>query len=166
MARMEAAPQFIIDDESTDDNLFGSITTDKSEQMILTSIPYDEGWNVYVDGEKVESYKTMGALMAFDIADAGEHTLELEYMPKLYKPMLCISIASIIIFILICAIDLVLKKTLLKAHRVETYDDIWVLEDNDYIALVKSDEPALEPVDEAADEDVTDDQNDSTTTEE
>ena len=166
MARMEVAPQFIIDDESADDNIFGSIKTAKSEQMILTSIPYDEGWNVYIDGEKVEIYKTMGALMAFDIADAGEHTLELEYMPKLYKPMLCISIASIIIFILICAIDLVLKKTLLKARRVETYDDIWVLEDNDYIVSKRLDEPELEPLSKAADENSTDDQNDSTTTEE
>lgn len=166
MARMEVAPQFIIDDGSTDDNIFGSIKTAKSEQMILTSIPYDEGWNVYIDGEKVEIYKTMGALMAFDIADAGEHTLELEYMPKLYKPMLCISIASIIIFILICAIDLVLKKTLLKARRVETYDDIWVLEDNDYIVSKRLDEPKLEPLSKAADENSTDDQNDSTTTEE
>ena len=166
MAKMQAAPQFIIDDESTDDNIFGSITTAKSEQMILTTIPYDEGWNVYVDGEKVETYKTMDALMAFDISESGEHSLELEYMPKLYKPMHFVSIISIVIFILICGAELVLKKTVFKARKAEVIEDIWLLEDNAYLAEVKTSEPADEIAEYKATEDEGNVENDSTTTEE
>lgn len=166
MTKLEAEPQFIIDDASTDSNIFGSISTQKSEQMILTSIPYDEGWNVYVDGEKVETYKTMDALMAFDISEAGEHSLELDYMPKLYKPMHFISIISIVIFILICGAELVLKKTLFKERKTEVVEDIWLLEDNAYLAEVKSEEPADELSEDEATEDDENVENDSTTTEE
>jgi hypothetical protein len=134
--------------------------------MILTTIPYDEGWNVYVDGEKVDTYKTMDALMAFDISESGEHSLELEYMPKLYKPMHFISIISIVIFILICGAELVLKKTLFKARKTEVIEDIWLLEDNAYLAEVKSEEPADELSEDEATEDDENVENDSTTTEE
>jgi uncharacterized membrane protein YfhO len=140
MGKMTSNPQFIIDDESTDDNLFGSINTVDNDQMILTTIPYDEGWNVYVDGEATETYKTLGALMAFDIADSGEHTLELVYMPKLYPFAFFISLFAIATFIIICAADFVLKKTLFKNKTTEIRLDIWVLEDFDYADEVYSKE--------------------------
>ena len=158
--------QFIIDSESTDSHLFGTVTTQSEKQLMFTSIPYDEGWNVYVDGEKVETYKTMDALMAFDISEAGEHSLELDYMPKLYKPMHFISIISIVIFILICGAELVLKKTIFKARKSEVIEDIWLLEDNAYLAEVKTSEPAEEIAEDEATEDDENVENDSTTTEE
>lgn len=164
MQRMTAEPQFVIDSSSEDDNIFGSITTADPEQAILTTIPYDEGWSVYVDGEKVETYKTLDALIGFDIADAGEHTLELKYMPKLYKPMLYVSLISILIFIAICVAELILKKTLLKARRTELIEDTWLLEDYEYLAASGEDDTALLPLDQAQTEDES--QSDSTSTEE
>ena len=162
MQRMQDEPQFVIDSESTDDNIFGSINTTKSAQTILTTIPYDEGWNVYLDGEKVETYKTLDALMAFDIEEAGEHTLELKYMPALYIPALCVSILALAAFIFICIADLILKKTLFKSRRITVYDDIWLLEDNDYIAKESLGEPTLDPIETCE----ADSENDLTNTEE
>lgn len=138
MQKMLAKPQFEIDTESTDDHLFGNIDTADDEQMILTTIPYDEGWKVYVDGERVEIYETLDALMAFDIENAGEHTLELKYMPDIYKVGIVVSIIGISAFVLICAADLVLKKTLLKNYTFELSDDFWELEDLDCIDTVTS----------------------------
>ena len=55
-----------------------------ADKMLFTSIPYDQGWSVYVDGEKLpaENIVKMGdALMGIKM-DAGEHTVELRYTPK------------------------------------------------------------------------------------
>ncbi len=131
MEKMLDMPQLDIDTESTDDHIFGDITTADSDQMILTTIPYDEGWKVYVDGEEVEIYETLDALMAFDIASTGEHTVELKYMPDVYIVGMLISIAGISTFVLLCAAELVLKKTLFKDRIPVCTEDFWILEDFD-----------------------------------
>ena len=119
---LKEGPQFNIDAElSTEDHLVGTISTEEKDQMILTTIPYDKGWNVYVDGKRVETYETMNALMAFDIPDGGEHTLELKYWPVEYTVGAIISIIGFITFIAICIIDFILRKTLFK-KIVRVYD--------------------------------------------
>lgn len=138
---LKAQPQFVIFDESTEDNLIGTISTESDGQMILTTIPYDEGWNVYLDGERLETYETLDALLAFDIPEEGLHELELKYMPSIYKVGFIISICGISAFILLCAIDFVLKKTLLK-NRLRTYEkDYFILADFDGENDVQDDEP-------------------------
>ena len=131
MERMLDQPQLIIDDASKDDNIFGTMTTTSSDQSVLTTIPYDEGWQVYVDGERVEIYETLDALMAFDVAESGEHTVELKYMPTVYRLGALLSIFAIIVFLVIIVIDFILKKTLFKRKPLTVAKDIWVLEDFD-----------------------------------
>jgi uncharacterized membrane protein YfhO len=131
MERMLDQPQLIIDDASKDDNIFGTMTTTSSDQSVLTTIPYDEGWQVYVDGERVEIYETLDALMAFDVAESGEHTVELKYMPTVYRLGALLSIFAIIAFLVIIVIDFILKKTLFKRKPLTVAKDIWVLEDFD-----------------------------------
>ena len=48
---------------------------------IYTSIPYDEGWSVYIDGEKVETYSIGECQLVADISE-GKHSIELKYTPK------------------------------------------------------------------------------------
>lgn len=131
MTALINGPQFKIDADSKEHNLTGSINTTKASQMILTTIPYDEGWNVFVDGEKVETYMTMDALMAFDIDSSGEHTLELKYMPSCYIVGGIISIIGILAFVALCVLELVLKKTGLKNKAVSYTHEYWLLEDFD-----------------------------------
>ena len=129
---LKSGPQFdIYTKVSTEDNLCGTISTEKENQTILTSIPYDKGWNIYVDGEKVETYEVLGAMMAFDISSEGIHYLEMKYLPSEYIVGTFISIFGIIAFIAICIIDFILKKTLLK-NKLKVYEkDYFVLGDND-----------------------------------
>ena len=130
-SQLKSNPQFEISEDSTEDNLIGTINTAEDDQTILTTIPYDKGWKIYVDGEAVESYETLDALMAFDIKNKGEHTLELKYAPTEYTVGIIISIFGISAFIIICLIDLVLKKTLLK-NKLRVYErDYFVLNDFD-----------------------------------
>ena len=100
MARL-ATTQVTIDEGCKDSHLFGSVTTAKADQLMFTSIPYDEGWHVYVDGAQVETVKTADALIAFSISEAGAHELELRYMPKAISLGLSITIVSLIIFVLL-----------------------------------------------------------------
>ena len=131
-SQLKNGPQFNIEAEiSTEDNLIGTISTENEDQTILTTIPYDKGWNVYVDGEKVETYETLNALMAFDISNSGEHSLELKYWPSEYTFGIIISICGILAFIIICIVDFILKKTLLK-NKLRVYEkDYFVLADID-----------------------------------
>lgn len=101
MARLAAMPQLTIDKDSTDDHLTGSMTTTEASQLIFTSITYDEGWNVYVDGERVETQKAADALMTFSIDNPGEHTIEMRYMPSSYALGIACSIICTVIFVLL-----------------------------------------------------------------
>ncbi len=133
-------PQFIIDDEFTDDHLSGTITTTEDNTMVMTTMTYDEGWHVYVDGEETEIYRTLDALIAFDVVDEGEHTVELKYMPATFRLGVILSITGICVFIIICCADVALKKTLLKNKVKKAINTPWMLEDFDedheqYLAL-------------------------------
>ena len=67
----------------TDTKISGTI--DVSDNGILyTSIPYDEGWTVTVDGKEIDKKDLLAigdALLAIRI-DGGSHTIELSYTPK------------------------------------------------------------------------------------
>ncbi len=137
--------QFTIDSKYKEDHLTGSITTAEENTTILTTIAYDEGWQVFVDGEEIDTYKTLDALVAFDIDTTGEHTLELKYMPTLYRIGIVLSFSGICVFVIICVIDFILKRTLMKSRQRDNNDVPWVLEDfeEDYIQLCE-----LSPEDE------------------
>ena len=141
-SKLKNNPQLDISTESTEDHLFGSIRTKQEDQTVLTTIPYDKGWNVYIDGKKTETYETLDALMAFDIADSGKHFIEMKYMPNAYIIGFAISIFGITAFLLLCAADFVLKRTLLK-NKLHAYEkDYFILYDVDSEG---TDEPA-EPI--------------------
>ena len=46
----------------------------------MISLPYDEGFSIYVDGEKVETKTVFDCFLGFDI-DKGLHTINIVYMP-------------------------------------------------------------------------------------
>ena len=90
--------QLVIDDDYSEAHITGSITTVSDSQTILTTIPYDEGWTVKVDGEKVDIYKSLDALITFDIVEAGEHSVEFIYCPDVYVYGAICSGAFILLF--------------------------------------------------------------------
>ena len=145
-ALLKDKPQFNVT-EYTDDNLKGNIATYKQSQMIQTTIPYDEGWKIYVDGNEVEFYKTLDALIAFNIDSVGEHSLEFRYDPSIYKTGAVISIIGTSLFIIICLADVILYFTVIKKKRPHMYalcDSKWILEDfdKDYDEMLITPKPA------------------------
>lgn len=67
----------------------------EKDLTIYTSIPYDKGWEVYVDGEQVETFKIGNALLGFDL-NKGNHEITLQYkIPYLNKWLLFSGISLI-----------------------------------------------------------------------
>ncbi|MBP5181182.1 MAG: YfhO family protein, partial [Clostridiales bacterium] len=64
-------------------------------QMILTSIPYEEGWTATVDGQEVEIKPYQNALISLDAAP-GHHDVTLQYTPPGLKGGAILTIVGII----------------------------------------------------------------------
>lgn len=66
--------------------------------VFYTSIPYEKGWSLYVDGEKTEIEPFEGALIAVNLT-AGEHDIVLKYSPHGFIMGVIISVAALIVFV-------------------------------------------------------------------
>lgn len=64
----------------TDTSLKGSITADGSGVM-YTSIPYDKGWTIMVDGNQVAPRKLFDTFLAVDLS-GGTHEISMTYEPE------------------------------------------------------------------------------------
>lgn len=104
-SRILQNPQYVVDPDCPNDHLTGKITTTAEKQTILTTIPYDEGWTVLVDGQRVSYEKSLNSLISFEITGAGEHTLEFIYRPSALVLGITVSVASIAIFVLVCVFE-------------------------------------------------------------
>ena len=85
-----------LDVEKYDDN---SVTADidaEQDGLLYTSIIYDKGWHVYIDGKETEYTSIGDALMAVPVT-AGKHTIEMQYYPEGKKAGRILTIASILI---------------------------------------------------------------------
>lgn len=73
---------------------------------VFTSIPYDAGWTVKVDGKKVETFAGGDAMLAFDTTP-GQHTVEFSFATRGLLPGVVLSLASLALLILL---NLFIKK--------------------------------------------------------
>ncbi len=49
--------------------------------VCIVTLPYDEGFTVYVDRKKVDTRQELQLFLSFYI-DQGEHDIEIKYMPR------------------------------------------------------------------------------------
>lgn len=97
--KLNASP-FIIT-EWKDAKLEGVIGAEDAGTVFL-SIPYDEGWNIEVDGIPVTAVTAFTAFTGIEV-EAGQHTITMKYMPKGLIPGAVISgsAAALLIFIVL-----------------------------------------------------------------
>lgn len=93
---------------STEDTFSGTLHVEAGQELIYTSIPYDAGWIVKVDGAVVETEEIIGALMGFR-ATPGNHTLELSYRPNCVVYGTYISLVGISAFLVLCLGDWLIR---------------------------------------------------------
>lgn len=73
-----------------------NVTDDK---ILYTSIPYDKGFIITVDGKKVKPNKTLNTLMSLNL-EKGNHEIIIKYIPRGLKSGIILSISGIILFII------------------------------------------------------------------
>lgn len=81
------------------DLIKGEIVLDKKKFLCL-SIPYSPFWTIYVDGRKVESYKTQEMFIGAFI-ESGNHLVKIEYKNPFIKAGTTISILGFLLFIFV-----------------------------------------------------------------
>ena len=98
--------QFQIE-EYTEHSFEGTYTASRANELVLTTIAYDNGWEVWVDGKQVEVTKALGALISFHVGgEAGEtHDVRIVYSPKTINIGLIVSILCILLFIILIVLD-------------------------------------------------------------
>ena len=78
--------------------LNGNIKLDK-DGLLFMSIPYDKGWNIYVDGKKVPYKKLANTFIGINLKK-GQHKIKMKFYPKGLIIGLFISSISFILTIL------------------------------------------------------------------
>lgn len=102
-----------------DTHINGTITAE-NDGLMFTSIPYDEGWTIYVDGVKTELQKIGNAFIAVPVS-AGTHTIQMKYQARLLKPGLIISIISLIIIAALIFFRIKFKKEITEEGAIELF---------------------------------------------
>lgn len=82
----------------SDTKIIGTITTDTTGIM-YTSIPYDEGWSVYIDGEEASITPICNDALTGVLVSQGTHEITFKYCPKGFVPGILITIICLLVFI-------------------------------------------------------------------
>lgn len=78
--------------------IIGSFTQVPDKDYVVTSIPYNSGWSIEVDGKQVKTEKVLGSMIGFELAP-GEHEIVMNYThPGLISGSI-VSIFSLLIFL-------------------------------------------------------------------
>lgn len=103
----------------SDTKISGNINVIQDGVLYL-SIPYENGWTIRVDGEKVETLKVLHSMLGAKVS-AGYHTIELEYIPEGLITGVTVSGTALIICGVIAFIDVKRRKRK-KLHNIEISD--------------------------------------------
>lgn len=83
----------------TSNSITGTVDAPK-DCMLFFSIPSDPGWEVTMDGEKVETTTIGESFLALDVSE-GHHEIEMKYTPPGFINGGIISLAAIIVFMML-----------------------------------------------------------------
>ncbi len=78
--------------QNTGNKIVGNIDVPKTSTL-FTSIPYEKGWEVFVDGKKVKTYEVLDTFLAIDLEE-GYHEITFKYYIYGLKVGILISLAS------------------------------------------------------------------------
>jgi uncharacterized membrane protein YfhO len=83
----------------TDSYITGTVTAQEGE-ILFTTIPYQEGWTVKVDGKKVDTTECLNAMIYVELTP-GTHTVTFSYIPPGFIAgliLLVLGVGMVIIF--------------------------------------------------------------------
>ena len=82
-----------------DSHIEGTINVNNDKNVFFLSVPYDKGWNIYIDNKKVNYERCYDAFICIDL-EKGNHNITMKYIPEGFIIGLIISSLSFIITII------------------------------------------------------------------
>lgn len=83
-----------------DTKIEGTISVEE-DGVFMTSIPYDEGWSLYANGEKMDTFVVLEGFLGTELEE-GEYTIKMVYRcPGLWKGFLT-TLLGIVLFLVLC----------------------------------------------------------------
>ena len=86
-------------DVLVDGNRVSASLDAKRDGTLLLTVPYDEGWNILVDGKETEYFRIGEALMGLKVSE-GEHTIEMKFIPPGFRAGALLSAVFILLYVL------------------------------------------------------------------
>jgi uncharacterized membrane protein YfhO len=106
-------------DSYSDTEVTGSIDA-AEDGLMYTSIAYESGWTVYVDGVKAETVKLKDAMLAVPLT-AGHHTIRMTYTPEGFHTGILLTVLSVVLLILLTVLRSLLKRHTTSSPFIEDY---------------------------------------------
>ena len=138
------ALQDVLQDESLeltswkDTKLSGTITTEKGGVM-MTSIPYDPGWKIFVDGVETDITEVKDTFLGVELTP-GTHTIELRFMPQ---GLVLGALITVLSLVMLLAIWLITRRFGLLSDGLREYEEL-TQEDEDADASVTAEHTVVE----------------------
>ncbi|MEG2396941.1 MAG: YfhO family protein, partial [Oscillospiraceae bacterium] len=107
--------------EFKETNVKGTVNA-KNDGYLMMSMPYDEGWTIFVDGKETEIFENAAHIMTFPVTK-GEHTIEMKYFPLGLRDGLFVSGGSILALALSVLVIKMRKERFLEEEKTEENPD-------------------------------------------
>ena len=95
-----------------------SVNGVRADETVITTIPYENGWTLYIDGQETEIKPYQGAFIAFKCPE-GAHTAELRFIAPGLKTGAVISGVGIVALAVFVVLDINQKKKVKKDNKSE-----------------------------------------------
>lgn len=90
--------------EFHDDSFTVTVNASEDRPLLLTTVPYDKGWQVTVDGEAAETKPSIDALLSVTLTP-GTHTVSFRYFPVEYTLGIYISLVGVAVFLVLLTVQ-------------------------------------------------------------
>ena len=88
--------------------IYAGINSSDSE-FISIPIPYDEGWNIEINGEKIQYYSVNGGMIGFSIPK-GYSEIHMIFIPQGFKMGMVASLTGVLLLIILVIAEKIQKK--------------------------------------------------------
>ncbi len=99
--KIKKLQSFNISEFKMEDNNISFNISNPKNNIVMLSVPYTKGWELYIDDKKADTFPVNIAFMGFNI-DEGFHTVKLQYNIPFFKAGKIVSISSLIILFILC----------------------------------------------------------------
>lgn len=86
--------------EFEDTKVCGTVNADSNGEVLFTTVPYEDGWTITVNGKTVKPGKSLNSLITIPL-EKGENKIEMHFSPNYWKFSLVITVFGLLVVVLI-----------------------------------------------------------------